>query len=210
MWLDAVLAVIFAFSAAQGSRAGFVRTLVHAVGWIASILFAFFCYPYVSGFLREHTHFYDDIHDRILLKLTGETPVSGEQITGGFPSILQNIMDSTRDTMTSALATGLSSILFHIITFLVIALALRLLFLVVSTLLGKRRKGGITGFADGFMGMIIGAIRGIFLVFLFLALLIPVVNLSSGTEISTALETSLFAGTLYNNNLLLLIMKDLL
>lgn len=210
MWIDIVLAIIFVLSTAQGLKAGFISTLFHSAGWIASLVLAFLSYPFVSDLIRNKTILYDSIYDRIFLKLNGDPPVSEDQMAGGFPSIMENLVDSARNNMATVLATSFSTIIFHIAIFIAMAILIRIAFLIISSIVGVRRGRGLTGFADGFLGMIMGAVRGILLIFIFLAVLIPISNLSSGMTISTALETSFFAGTLYDNNLLLLIIKDLL
>ncbi|MGI6751645.1 MAG: CvpA family protein [Anaerovoracaceae bacterium] len=209
MWLDIITALIFVLSTAQGSRSGFMRTLFHAAGWIASLVLAFLTYPFAASFLKERTPAYAGIYDRVLAKLTDDSQITGEQMMEGFPSIMGDMVNSIKTSITTTLATGLSTILFSIVVFMGIAILIRISFLIFSAWARGKKKKGFTGFADGLLGMIIGAVRGILLIFIFLSLLIPLSNLSSGTAIANALEISLFTGTLYDNNLLLLIIKDL-
>lgn len=72
----------------------------------------------------------------------------------------------------------------------------------------RRRKKSVIGAADRLAGAAAGAVKGIIVVFILLALLVPVVNLSDpGTSaaIMSQLASSQFAGSMYNNNLLLLV-----
>jgi hypothetical protein len=79
--------------------------------------------------------------------------------------------------------------------------------LLFSSLFSKKHNDGIIGFLDGSFGLIAGAIKGLLLIFILLALLVPVISLSSGNGLASALEASRIAGTLYDNNYLLLIVK---
>ncbi|MDD2216047.1 MAG: CvpA family protein, partial [Eubacteriales bacterium] len=99
---------------------------------------------------------------------------------------------------------------FQIISFLAVVIGIRLLFILLSSLFGKKRNKGITGFVDGFFGLIVGMLKGAILVFLLLALLVPVIGLSGGDFLADSLRDSSIASTLYDNNLILLIIKDLL
>ena len=79
--------------------------------------------------------------------------------------------------------------------------------------LSKRRAKGFTGFLDGLLGLLAGFLRGVVFVFLFLALLLPIVNLVSPTStelILSGLDASYFTRTLYDSNYLVLVINDFL
>ena len=60
--------------------------------------------------------------------------------------------------------------------------------------------------------MCIGFARGVLLIFILLAFLIPVMGMASpesAEAMRDSLDNSTFAGMLYDNNLLLLIVQDL-
>ena len=66
---------------------------------------------------------------------------------------------------------------------------------------------------DWLLGLILGTILGVLYVFVFLALLFPVVGLFMPQQCETVmswLDSSVVAGDLYNNNLLLILFRDFL
>ena len=72
----------------------------------------------------------------------------------------------------------------------------------------RRRRKSVIGAADRLAGAAAGAVKGIIVVFILLALLVPVVNLSdpeTSAAIMSQLASSQFAGIMYDNNLLLLV-----
>lgn len=209
MWLDAVLAVIFVLSTAQGYRMGFLHTLIHTAGWLASLILGFLWYPKVAEFLREKTDFYNIIYHKIQNKMGDVTLATHDSITDSFPKVLKNAVETVADTFTSSLASGVASFLFNVLAFLLVVLAVRLVFLFLSSLFSKRNNEGLTGFTDGVLGLFAGAFKGILMVFVLLAFLVPIISLSSGHAVSDALDTSVLAGYLYDNNLILLIIQDI-
>ncbi len=207
MWMDIVIAVVFVISTAVGFRRGFVHTFIHTAGWLLSIVLGFVWYGWVENFLRTKTNFYFTIYDKIADRVAEEGTSAATSFTENMPSILQELADSIKNSVASAIASGVADFLFKIICFLLVVVSLRLVFLLLSSLLSKKHNDGFLGFVDGVFGLLAGSVKGLLLIFLLLALLIPVMSLSSGDGLSSALESSKIAGVLYDNNYLLLLVK---
>lgn len=210
MWLDIIVGSIFVFSTAKGYRKGFIRTIIHAVGWFLAMVLGYIFYPRIAAFLHGKTNLYDFVHTKVLEKIGNEGSPVMDPISGNLPAVFKNALDSAEQTVVSVLADGLSGLLFNVITFLGLIIGIRILFLFLSILFGKRRKKGISGFVDGFLGLIAGMLKGAILIFLFLAFLVPVISLSDSDIIINSLGNSRFAGMLYDNNLIFLIVHDFL
>ena len=102
--------------------------------------------------------------------------------------------------------------MFAILCFALVVIAVKIVIFIIIHLLSKRNnQNGVVGFADGLAGMVTGFAKGMIVVFVLFALMVPVMNMFFPEHIEAAmkaLETSRFAGDLYNNNLLLLIVRD--
>lgn len=76
-----------------------------------------------------------------------------------------------------------------------------------------RRGSGLFTAADRILGMAAGGLNGLLIIFLLLTLLVPVLHMT-GTEAAqwtaSRLEESVIAGTLYDNNIILLIAAGLI
>lgn len=206
MWVDMIIAVIFAFAVIQGFRHGFVHTFIHTIGWILAGLLGFICYPYVISFLKDKTNFYDLIHTRIADKI-GESADSAtssllENIPNVIKEILQKALETATDTITTSLANGISDILFNIIGFLVIVLAIKLFLFIITLLFSKKSNDGLVGWFDGFFGIIAGGLKGIILIYVLLFLLVPLSSLMDLEFIMEQVNRSAIGNFLYNNNLL--------
>ena len=78
---------------------------------------------------------------------------------------------------------------------------------------GGHVRGGFVGALDWFLGILMGILLGALSVLLFLALLFPLVGIFLPSYCDTVagwMEGSYFAADLYNNNLLLILMRDFL
>lgn len=208
MWMDVVVALIFVISTAVGFRQGFVHTFIHTAGWLLSIVLAFAWYAKVENFMRNKTNFYDTVYNKVAERVAEEGSSAGVSFTKDMPVILQEFIDSIKNSVADAIAMGVSDFLFKVICFLLLVIAIRLVFMLFSSLFSKKNNEGFLGFIDGVFGLLAGAIKGLLIIFLLLALLVPVIGLSSGDSLAATLESSRIAGILYDNNYLLLMLKS--
>ncbi|MGI6733543.1 MAG: CvpA family protein [Anaerovoracaceae bacterium] len=207
MWMDIAIGLIFVISTAAGFRQGFVHTLLHTAGWILAIVLSFAWYSQAESFLRAKTNFYDSIYNKISGQIVAEGPSAANSLTADMPLILQEFIDSIKNSVAGAIASGVADFVFKILCFLLVMIIIRIVFLFLTSLFSKKHNDGLIGFLDGVLGLAAGAVKGLLLIFILLALLVPVISLTSGDGIASALETSRIAGTLYDNNYLLLIVK---
>ncbi len=208
MWLDLIIAAIFVLSAASGYRKGFIHTFIHTAGWIVSLVAAYILYPKATEFLKTKTAFYNIIYDNIFEQISTEGSSIGNSLFNNLPAVLNDAFYTVERALTTALAGGLSLLLFNIISFILLVIGIRIILMILAGLFSKKNRRGLTGFFDGIFGLIAGSIKGVILIFLLLALLVPAISITGIQAIPDALETSRIAGSLYDNNLLFIIVKD--
>ena len=110
------------------------------------------------------------------------------------------------------LAEKLTLLTMTILCFIVTLLVIKAIIFLVTIGISSKKKG-FTGAADGILGLVAGLLRGAVFVFLFLAVLVPLVNLVSPVStqlVVDSLNSSHLAGTLYDNNFLVNLMEDYL
>lgn len=209
MIFDIIVVTILVICMVLGFRRGFIYSFVNTLGWIGSIICAFIGSRMLSGQLTMHTGLDESIYLKIYDNISG----SFESITTGadtLPLILNETVDTAAATAAEALAQRLTDMTMLILSFLMIFIVIKLICYLITTALSKRHNDGFIGFFDGLLGFIAGSIKGILLVFLFLMLLIPCLNLMSPESTETVLrglESSHIAGTLYDANFLVLVLS---
>ena len=110
-------------------------------------------------------------------------------------------------------AAKIASLLLTILCFAAIVFVLRVVLGLAGRASSHKYNGGFAGIMDWLLGLILGTILGVLYVFVFLALLFPVVGLFMPQQCETVmswLDSSVVAGDLYNNNLLLILFRDFL
>lgn len=196
MWMDVIVALIFVLATADGLRQGFVKTVIQTLGWLVALGAGLVFQGVFHTFLVEKTNIVQGIEDRIMLKITTGEVTSENFFVSKMPVIVHDFV-----------ANGLTPFLVKLIAFILVVFFFRLIFLLIIFVFSKKKRRGLIGFFDGFLGIFAGMLKGFFLIFLFLAILIPFIGLFPMGFISDALEGSTIAGVLYDNNYLLLAAK---
>ncbi len=211
MVMDVIVGLIVVGFMAWGIKKGFVYTFLTTIDWILALVAAFLWSSKVAEFLAEKTPIYEKIYEKLLAKFT-ESAANATTCIDSLPTILGDALVGARDKMTAGLAEVMAERVFAILCFALVVIAVKIAIFIIIHLLSKRNnQSGVVGFADGLAGMVTGFAKGMIVVFMLFALMVPVMNMFFPEHIEAAmkaLETSRFAGDLYNNNLLLLIVRD--
>ncbi len=214
MWVDGIIVIIVVFAIIQGYRRGFVHTFIHTVGWILAVVLGFVWYPHVIGFLKEKTGFYDSIHGKISERIAEKTANTAESALTGIPDVIRDLLDRAVDSATSVIADSISisltNLIFNILGFLTVVLAIKLFLMILTILFSKEKNSGLVGAMDGFLGLLAGAVKGIILIYILLALMVPITSLSEGAFLIGQLDGSVLGSYLYDNNLVLKMVKGFL
>ena len=214
MVVDSFILIILVFTIIQGYRTGFVFTFIHTVGWILAIIMGFVWYPHVINFLKDKTDYYDFVNKTIADKASESADAQTSVFIEGLPDVLKDLtakaMSTATDAIANSVAINLSNLIFNIIGFLIVAICIKLILLFVTSLFSKKSNDGFIGGIDGFFGLIAGALKGAIIVFIILAVLVPVTALSGGGIILESIEGSVVGSYLYDNNLIFLIVRRIL
>lgn len=211
MIIDILLFLILTVVMALGYRGGFIHTFLHLAGWFLALGFGFFLTPSVKAHLISADYFYTGIHDKLLDKMPGGIAADSLQETG-IPLILRDFINGFTATISENVATALTDLIMTIISFLLIVILVKLILNFISLVFSKKKNDGAIGFIDGLMGLAFGFFKGMIILYVILALMIPVINLASPDHtftLLTSLDSSVIAKDLYNNNPLLLLTNHL-
>ena len=207
MIIDVVLFSVLVVIMAISYRNGFISTFLHLVGWLISLSCGFFFAPRVKEYLISKDFFYTSINDKLLSKMPQGAP-PGSLESEGIPNLVGDFVDNVTDTVSTNIASSLTELIMVIISFLIVVIAVKLFLYFITIIFSKKNRKGPTGLIDGLLGLAFGFFKGMIVLYIILAIMIPVINLTSPENtfaILTSLDSSVLAKDLYNNNPLLLI-----
>jgi uncharacterized membrane protein required for colicin V production len=214
MWVDGIIVIMLIFAVVQGYRRGFLYTFIHTVGWIIAVVLGFVWYPHVIEFLKEKTGFYDSIHGKIAERIAENAGNTTDAAMTGIPEVIRDLVEKAINSATDAIANtmsdSLTNLVFNILGFLVVAIVIKLILMSLTFLFSKEKNDGFIGGIDGFFGIFAGALKGIILVYILLALMVPITSLSGSSFLIAQLDGSVLGSYLYDNNLILKMVKGFL
>ncbi|WZL79374.1 CvpA family protein [Eubacteriales bacterium mix99] len=221
--LDIAILFIMAVCMLNGAYNGFILSALHAASFFLSWMIAAIFYPMLSKFivsrfprLLSTTAFYVDGSSRIgnvENKMAKIGSFSKDQLShvmektalpNPFFRILKsNIFQSANGTKSLGefFDTTMATIVIHIVSFLLLFLITKLILNIVIDAFKTIRNLPVLKQLDGVAGMGFGLIRGIFVIYMFFALVPILMTIAPADVINEFLDGSLFAKFFYNTNI---------
>lgn len=213
MVMDIVVGIIFVGAVILSMRKGFALTVINFIRVIASIVLgALFCDD-VKAWILEKTGLGLWMEEKLQEQMADRLAAawSETELFEMLPEMLQKETMALTSSLAGEGAASLSGTFLSILSFFLIVLAVGIVCSLLNHIFSKQYNGGFFGFLDWVLGAVMGALSGLFYVFVFLAIIAPVTALFMPDLSETLMESlaeSRFAGSLYDNNFLLLIFRD--
>ena len=212
MALDITILVILILTIFLTMRRGFVLSVVSFFKGFVSLIIAWLFCDDAADWLINKTEVGIRTMERINQGLSSKWESS--DIYMALPDLFkENGGSQLSDSLILDGSAKLAQILLAIICFVLIVAAIRLVLAIIGSLFSHKNNDGFAGKVDWLMGLVLGLVLGVLYVFVFLALLVPVAGLVGPEYCQTIvawLDESMVAGDLYNNNLILILFRDLM
>ena len=213
MVIDIVVGIIFVGAVILSMRKGFALTVINFIRVIASIVLgALFCDD-VKAWILEKTGLGLWVEEKLQEQMADRLAAawSETELFEMLPEMLQKETMALTTSLAGEGAASLSGTFLSILSFFLIVLAVGVVCSLLNHIFSKQYNGGFFGFLDWVLGAVMGALSGLFYVFVFLAIIAPATALLMPDLSETLMESlaeSRIAGSLYDNNFLLLIFRD--
>lgn len=210
MWMDIVVVIIIVLSMVDGLRRGFIRTATDTFGWIIALILAYIWYPSVAFFIKTNTDLYTSVLHKITLKLSISGNGTLDEFINGLPPAVGDAIRSVAGQASTNLGATIAETLFNIICFVAVVFLIRLVLVIFASLISKGNKDNIIGGLDRLAGLFAGTIKGIIVVYFFLALATAVIGFSNGNFLKSSLEKAPLTKYMYEHNLIFIVIKGVL
>lgn len=232
-WIDVIVLLIILLAALRGAIKGIGDTIVRIASILGGVILGTALSGKVSAFLMT-TKISTSLHDHIYEIIRGDeagqpglttgesaNPVAdtinstpADPVGNSISKSLGNIISNAADQASDAVADRLTEIAVGIIGFALILVAVALAAALIRALIRQGRKSSIViGFTDRLLGMVLGAVRGLMIAWVAVALLIPVTTLIAPENVPSvmeALQQTTVAKVIYDVNPFLLIVRYIL
>ena len=227
--IDGAVGLIILIAALRGAVKGIGDTIIRILCIVGGIGLGIFCKDQVAAHLMQ-TKMRTKLYERFFVLIRGEDPAaanapaqtsdgslvnpifsSGDSPDSVISKSIGNIFDNAADKAAETAAERLTEIAMGVIAFALIILAVCILAALLRALIRMgRERSLVIGFADRVLGFVLGAVRGLMLAWIAVALLIPVTTLISPDKVApmmSALQHTTAAKVIYDVNPLLFIVK---
>jgi uncharacterized membrane protein required for colicin V production len=214
MIMDILVGLILVGAMVYGLRKGFIYTFIHTIGWVLALVLAYIATPYVKRLVMGETTLYDSMEEGFAQRFSDSLPST----QSSFDSLPANIGDAVGDKITQLTdsivqqtAASFAEMAFTFLVFIGLVIVIKIILWLVLRLLSKDYNDGFMNFFDGFFGLVFGLLKGLLIAFIFLAALLPVLNIVSPDYtdfVVSSLNNSMFAKDLYDNNFIVLLLQS--
>ncbi|MFA5527002.1 MAG: CvpA family protein [Peptostreptococcales bacterium] len=208
--LDIVIIAIFVAACIQGYIRGFITSVISFGGWIIAAILAFKFSPFMTDLLLEKTTLYSKIAEMLNSRFSDVSTVGSTTYNPlgdmNLPKILTHNMSeaaSTQGTLGGLVAT----ILINVLSVLIIFIGVKLVLYIIGMILNSVADLPVLKQANKLGGVVFGLIKGGIIIYLVLAIMVPVVGLTENTLFIDMLSESTIGNIMYHNNILLFLTK---
>lgn len=217
-WMDIIIVIIFVLAGIEGYAKGFIRSFISTTSWIIAAVCAIKFYPIISYYLVSATPVYSKINEVINEKVTSVSNINMGESSFDISSIMKlpEVIDrllilpdlSTESIVGNSLSEVISKLLVDIISIIVIIVAVKIILLIVATIFDNVARLPILKQVNRFSGLLFGLVKGGIIIFIVLAICVPVFGIIQNDFIFLSLENSTMTKYLYDHNLLLLFLRQ--
>ncbi len=219
-WTDISVLVIIAIFTIIGVRNGFLYSVFRLLSYILSVIFAIKFYPVLSAMLQK-TIIYSNIKTAVINGITKQQTAGGlslqertaQSIVDGLKlpgflkeSILRNVGEKDIlgvQKITDAIGSEVATLVINILSMILIYIIIRFGLIFVKVIIKAISKIPVFKQLDKAGGLVLGAIEGIFIVYIICALLVLFSAFPKFSKAIDFVQNSQFASYFYQNNFIM-------
>ncbi len=214
--LDIVIVALFSLSVFLGYKKGLVGVAFKILSFIVALVLAFILSRPVTNIVIENTEFDEGIHKTIESTLASKSSEELEEnkeesntsnvITDYVAGQIKKATSEAQDNIAVTVADGLTENIVYAICFIGIFIVLRIILIFLKFLAEAIAEIPVLKQFNEAGGIAYGVLRGVFIIFLFFAIVSLVASIADIGGFLDIINESFIGKILYNNNLLLKIL----
>lgn len=214
-WMDMVSIAIMIIISGHGYYKGFVISFINMASWIIASICSIKFYPVITNYLAAHTPIYSKICQILNDKVTAVSNISmGESSFDmssfiRLPEVLEEALALpdvvSGNFVVNNMSEVIAKLLLDIISILIIFFIVKIALAIIAGILDKFTQLPIINQLNRLGGLLFGFIKGGIIIFVILALMVPITSIFPNEFIDQSIEDSTVTKYLYDHNLILTI-----
>lgn len=225
-WIDICIFAILALNSLIGFRQGLIVSIFSLAGLLLSYFIATLYYPVIAQVLLNNQTVYEKLRAFVDKRLY--SILEGKADLFGATSILDNLnlpkplidiisnspkVGSYTSQISKAavdiMSEAITGILIDVISLIIAFIIVRIVLIFIIRILDVFSKLPVLNQFNKFLGLGLGFVKGIIVIFIIFALITPLISVSPNGAIAEGVFGSTVGYYLYDNNILLKYLKDL-
>jgi len=203
--IDIIIIGIILLCVFLGYKKGLIGTAFSLASFIVAGLVALILFNPVANVIMKNTELDENIKNTIIKNFSSETPEKDD--TDNFPDVVMKYIEEktveVKNTGIEAIADGISETSIKVISFVGLFIIARIALIIIEKIADLIAKLPVIKQFNEVGGIIVGAIKGILIIYIIFAILTLILPLIHDQTISNAINSSFIGKFVYNNNLLL-------
>lgn len=210
--IDIMILAGVALCVFRGGNRGFWLTLARLFGAFAATALAWFLHPALKAWIRNEPNLVTGFQKALIGPFMASVSPEGAQGVlvkladvlnrSALPGFMKKMLLTSGDPSAGSLV-ALNEVTLTLVSFITLLVVLTVVIQTAALILDRFFKLPVLNLLNRLSGMIIGFTEGIFLVWVILALLTPVIAFRPNGMLAEAIRGSQMADWLYQHNLLL-------
>jgi uncharacterized membrane protein required for colicin V production len=212
--IDLIVIAFILLSTFLGYKKGLIGVAFKIISFIVAIVITLLLYKPVSSLIIEQTDWDDKIENVIYEKIAGTNVEQGEKINEeetDLPGIMvnyinegiENTVNEAKTNIAESVSKDLAKNVIQIITMVAIFIIARIALIFAKVLLEAVAELPLIKQFNEVGGILYGILRGLFIIFVLLALASVLLPIFNQTAILTSIEQTYITKFLYNHNIIL-------
>lgn len=204
--LDVVLLAVLLLSIFMGYKKGLIKVVFNLCAFLVAIIITWVLYTPVTNLVLEHTDFDENIKEIIVEKgviKVDEKDEKDDTVSGYIKEYVTVPATGKANDAIEKAATVVSEKVVAIVVAIALFIVVRLLLILVSFLADALAKLPLIKQCNKAGGIVYGVIRGMFIIYIVLAILFFIMSVNNSGVIADTINSSIVSKYLYAHNIIL-------
>lgn len=202
---DIIVLVIILIGAWVGYKKGLLRMAFDVGSYIISWFIAVWGYKYVSRAILSSSVLKEAIYNFVKQKV-----VIKDTISPVVPELFRSAVIDANELLNKSLQDAATMVLINFIAMIITFIAAKIGIIAIKNALGFMRKVPVIGTIDGFGGLLAGVAVSLIIIYIAFSIIYFFPNAEVFETAQKYIKTSMFAEFLYENNILIMMMRQYL
>ena len=208
--VDVFIIAILVLSIFMGYKKGLINLIFSLCAFIIAMILTWILYTPVTNFVIDNTDFDENIENFIIEKgintneeETEDNTQSKENINTYIEKYVQKSVKDVKDKTIENTADIISKKMVSIVVAIVLFIVLRLILILLKFVLQGLSELPIIKQLNKTGGVIYGIIRGVFIIYVVLAIIFFIISVNNSEVLTNMIDSSMISKYLYTNNIIL-------